>query len=64
MKEIMNPKWEDADDCEDKIRQFTDKTEITNQKWKKEKWQTCITTTNITVPRSLAHPLDLCYTQK
>jgi len=40
MKEIMNPKWEDADDCEDKIRQFTDKTEITNQKWKKERKMT------------------------
>ena len=39
--------------------QFT-KTEITNQKWKKEIWKMTnlhTTTTNITVPRSLAHPL-------
>lgn len=28
----MNPKWEDADDCEDKIRQFTDKTEMKKRK--------------------------------
>ena len=37
MKEIMNPKWEDADDCEDKMPIHRQKTEITNQKMKKER---------------------------
>lgn len=42
------------------------KTEITNQKWKKEIWKMTnlhTTTTNITVPRSLAHPLLMLYTK-
>ena len=59
MKEIMNPKWEDADDCEDKMPiHKKQKLQIRNEKkeiWKMTNLHT--TTTNITVPRSLAHPL-------
>ena len=43
MKEIMNPKWEDADDCEDKMPiHKKQKLQIRNEKKKYEKWQTCI----------------------
>jgi len=45
--------------------QTKQKLEIRNEKEKKKNDKPAyLTTTNITVPRSLAHPLDLCYTQK
>lgn len=36
MKEVMNPKWEDADDCEDKMPIHRQKQKLQIRKWKKK----------------------------